>query len=349
MRPDDYADERTEEVIARLEKRIREIFAEAAGEMQGTITEYFAKFKARDEAQRKLLEAGEITQEEYNLWRLAQIGRGERLEALRDKIAQRMTDAHTSAVEYINDSAPSVYALNRNYAAYEIETDLGREVFKTDEMRVSMGIDFILWDEHTVQRLIAEQPDLMPYYPEKKALDRGIDLAWGRKQITRTITAGILQGKSLKKLADDLQERIEKMDRESAIRTARTAMTTAQNAGRQDGYGSAARMGIDIYKKWIETKDHKTRHDHSMASGQTVPYNKPFTVGGYLLMFPGDRSLGAPGKEIYNCRCRTRTVEKQGIEAEPRMMRVRGPDGRNVVVNEMTYPEWKEWVIARGG
>lgn len=349
MKPDDYADERTEEVIARLEKRIREIFAEAAGEMQGTITEYFAKFKARDEAQRRLLEAGEITQEEYNLWRLAQIGRGERLEALRDKLAQRMTDAHTSAVEYINDSAPSVYALNRNYAAYEIETDLGREVFKTDEMRVSMGIDFILWDEHTVQRLIAEQPDLMPYYPEKKALDRGIDLAWGRKQITRTITAGILQGKSLKKLADDLQERIEKMDRESAIRTARTAMTTAQNAGRQDGYESASKLGIDVYKRWIATKDERTRHDHGMADGQTVPYDKPFTVGGYPMMHPGDRSLGAPGKEIYNCRCRMRTVEKPGIEAEPRMMRVRGPDGRNVVVNEMTYQEWREWVKSRGG
>lgn len=349
MKPDDYADERTEEIIARIEKRIREIFAEAAGEMQEAIDEYFAKLKARDEAQRKLMEAGEITQEEYELWRMAQIGRGERLEALRDKIAQRMTDAHTSAVEYINDSTPSVYALNRNYVAYEIETDLGREVFKTDEMRVSMGIDFILWDEHTVQQLIAEQPDLMPYYPEKKALDRGIDLAWGRKQITRTITAGILQGKSLKKLADDLQERIEKMDRESAIRTARTAMTTAQNAGRQDGYESAVKMGIDIYKRWIAAKDHRTRHDHGMADGQTVPHDKPFTVGGYPMMFPGDRSLGAPGKEIYNCRCRTRTVEKPGIEAEPRMMRVRGPDGKNVVVNEMTYKEWEEWVKSRGG
>ena len=37
-----------------------------------------------------------------------------------------------------------------------------------------------------------------------------------------------------------------------------------------------------------------------------------------------------------------RTVEKEGIEAEPRMMRVRDPvTGRNVVVEEMTYQEWK--------
>jgi hypothetical protein len=45
-----------------------------------------------------------------------------------------------------------------------------------------------------------------------------------------------------------------------------------------------------------------------------------------------------------------RTVEKEGIEAEPRQMRVRDPEtGRNVLVNEMTYFEWLEWVSKRGG
>ena len=116
------------------------------------------------------------------------------------------------------------------------------------------------------------------------------------------------------------------------------------------------------------------------------------------MMFPGDKSLNAPGHEIYNCRCTTRTVEKDGIEAEPREMRVMNPKweeakaeetklekklerlkereqaetdpekrkqlrrdritaqndlkeatkkrqglDKNVVVNEMTYPEWKKW------
>ena len=38
-----------------------------------------------------------------------------------------------------------------------------------------------------------------------------------------------------------------------------------------------------------------------------------------------------------------RTVEKEGIEAEPRQMRVRNADGEWELVNEMTYIEWLEW------
>lgn len=61
-------------------------------------------------------------------------------------------------------------------------------------------------------------------------------------------------------------------------------------------------------------------------------------------MFPGDKSINAPGHEIYNCRCTMRTVEKDGIEAEPRQMRVRNPvTGKNELVNEMTYSEWENW------
>ena len=348
MRPDD-ANRQTDQIIRRLEARIARTFREAAEEMAGEIRDYFAKFRIRDNDQQKALERGEITKDEYQAWRIAQIGRGARMESLRDKLAQRMTDALDEATQYINGQMPEVYALNRNYTAYEIETEIGREVFGPQDMRTSLGVDFVLWDEPTVRRLLVEKPDLMPHYPEKRAIDRGIDLAWGKRQITRSITLGILQGKTLKKLADDLQLRIETMSRESALRAARTAMTAAQNAGRQDGYASAAAMGIDVRKRWIATKDARTRHTHGEADGQTVRYDEPFTVGGYPMMFPGDRSLGAPGREIYNCRCRIRTVEKPGIEAEPRKMRVRGPDGRNIVVKEMTYKQWERWVKDRGG
>ena len=45
-----------------------------------------------------------------------------------------------------------------------------------------------------------------------------------------------------------------------------------------------------------------------------------------------------------------RTVEKAGIEAEPRQMRVRDPaTGKNVLVNEMTYAEWEKWKKAVSG
>ena len=42
------------------------------------------------------------------------------------------------------------------------------------------------------------------------------------------------------------------------------------------------------------------------------------------MMFPGDRT-SASGWNIYNCRCGMRSVEKEGIEAEPRQVRIQNP------------------------
>ena len=338
MATPDLGHKMTDKELAKLEKRISSIYGEAAKELQKTIDDYFAQFEKRDAEMKELIgtvvNGKEWTERDYKQWRLAQIGRGKRFEALRDKVAERMTKANQTAVSYVNDATPGIYSLNRNYAAYTIE-------------QVAGDVGFDLWDEQTVKRLIVEQPDLMPYYPEKKAVKRGIDLAYGKKQITASVTSGILQGKSIKGLADDLQIRIPTMNRDSAIRTARTAITGAQNAGRQDSYVAAEKMGIKTRKQWIATKDNRTRHEHGVADGQTVDYDQPFDVGGEDLMFPGDPS-GSPWN-VYNCRCTMRTVEKDGIEAEPRQIRVRDPStGRNVLVNEMTFTEWQEWVKHRG-
>lgn len=65
------------------------------------------------------LDAGEITEQQYKQWRLAQMGRGKRFTALRDKVAERYTDANETAVAYVNDATPGIYTLNRNYSAYK--------------------------------------------------------------------------------------------------------------------------------------------------------------------------------------------------------------------------------------
>ena len=330
---DDLGHKRTEMELAALERRIRKVYRQARKEVQKTIDDYFSQFIKRDSHQQDLLAEGKITVEQYKQWRLNQIGRGKRCEALRDKLAKRYTKANEVAISYVNDASPGVYSLNRNYAAYTIE-------------RVAGDVGFDLWDEQTVKRMIVEEPDVMPYYPPQRAVNRGIDLAYGKRQISAAVTSGILQGKSIGKISSDLQDRIQGINRTSAVRAARTAMTNAQNAGRQDSYVQAAKMGIKVRKRWIATKDMRTRHEHGAADGQTVDYDKPFDVGGEEIMFPGDRS-GSPWN-TYNCRCTMRTVEKEGIEAEPRQMRVRDPEtGRNVLVNEMTYKEWEKWVQSR--
>ncbi len=326
----------TDKELAALERQIQRAYSEANKEINATIADYFEKLKTRDAAQKALLDNGDITEEQYKQWRLAQIGRGERFEALRDQIAERVYEANEVAIAYVNDATPGIYSLNRNYTAYTIE-------------QVHGNVGFTIWDEQTVKRLIVENPDLMPHYPAEKAVQRGIDLAYSKQQISASVTSGILQGKSIGKIADDLQTRIGTMERSSAIRAARTAVTGAQNAGRQDTYEAAAKMGIKLRKRWIATKDMRTRHSHAKLDGQTVGIDETFeSILGSKMLFPGDRD-GAVAADLYNCRCTMRTVEKEGIEAEPRQMRVRNPaTGRNELVNEMTYDEWLEWVKARG-
>ena len=328
----DAAHRATDDELAKLERRIARLYREAADDLQETIEAYFEKFKKRDEEMKALIgtvqNGKEWTEQDYKLWRLNQIGRGRRYEALRDKIAQRMTNAHETAISYVNDATPGIYSLNRNYAAYTIE-------------RVAGNVDFTLWDEQTVRRLIVEKPDLMPYYPKAAAVKRGIDLEYGKKQITKCVTSSVLQGKSIKGISDDLQRYIPTMSRYSAIRTARTAVTGAQNAGRMDSYVAAEKMGIKLKKSWLATIDGRTRHEHALLDGQTVDTDKPFKVDGYELMFPGDPS--GPAHLTYNCRC-TLIAAVDSVETSNAQRRVRNPEtGKNELVSDMTYSEWAGW------
>lgn len=322
----------TDKELAKLERRIAKLYREAGKELQATIDAYFEQFKQRDEEMKALIgtvqNGKEWTEADYKQWRLNQIGRGERYQAMRDKVAHRVTDANAVAVSYTNDATPGIYSLNRNYSAYTIE-------------QVAGNVGFDLWDEQTVKRLMVEQPDLMPYYPPKRALKRGIDLAYGKKQITASVTSSILQGKSIKHMADDLQKRITTMSRDSAIRTARTAVTGAQNAGRMDSYAAAEKMGIKLKREWVATLDNRTRHAHAMLDGQRADIDKPFKVDGYDIMFPGDTS--APGYLVYNCRC-TQIAVVDGANTSSAQRRARNADtGQTEVVSNMSYAEWAGW------
>lgn len=310
----------TDKKLVRLERRITQVFRDAAAEMQETVTAYFAQFEKRDAEMRVMLEAGEIDAAHYKQWLLNQIGRGKSFEALRDEMTRRMADAGAVAYSYINDATPGIYSLNRNFAAYTVELMSGKT-------------GFALWDERTVRRLLVENPDLMPYYPKKLALKRGFDIAWGKKCIKSTVTSSILQGQGIKQMADTLQRKIPTMNRDSAIRAARTAVTGAQNGGRQDTYHAAAGMGIKLKKEWLATLDGRTRPAHGAADGQKVDEDKPFIVDGYKMMYPGDTS--APAYLVYNCRCTT-VAEVDGVNMSDALRRDK--DGR---VTNMTFAQWE--------
>ena len=127
-----------------------------------------------------------------------------------------------------------------------------------------MQISFDIYNTDAVERLREENPDILPTY----TVDSDEDLAYNKNQIN------------------------------SAIKTARTAITCAQNAGNLDSFYKAQEMGIDTEKQWVCTQDDRTRESHLELDGEHIPLDDEFSNG---LQYPGDPS-GDPG-EVYNCRC----------------------------------------------
>ena len=327
----DLAHEWTDEELKKLERRIARVYREARNELDETVKAYFESFRKRDEEMRKLIgtvqNGKEWTEEDYKQWKLNQIGRGRRFEALREKIAERMTHANEIAIAYVNGDMPKIYARNYNYIADSIQEQLG------------VNLDFTVLNEDAVRRLIVEEPDSMPYYPPDRAVKRGIDLAYGKQQITSCVTSSILQGKSLKGMADDLQRRIPTMNRNSAIRAARTATTGAQNAGRLAAAKRAEGMGVISGKRWDATIDSRTRHSHRRLDGEVVGLDEKFSNG---CRFPGD-PRGKPA-EVYNCRCRMGDAVVTRVKWN-RSRKGRNPEtGKWETVTQEMYDEWK-----RGG
>ena len=282
----DTAHRLTDEKLEEMEKRLSAIYSMAEKEIQKTADEYFSKFSKQDEAKRKLLEQGKITEEEYTKWRKGKVMYGKRFTEMKEQCAKQLLNVNKTAVAYINGELPEVYALN--YNALESAVDgVG-------------GYSFTLVDADTVRNFAVTDTSLLPY----KEIDPKKDIPWNMKKINAETLQGILQGESMDKIAKRMMN-VQEMNKTQAIRSARTIVTGAENKGRQDSYARAAADGIILQKEWIATNDSRTRHSHAMLDGAIVDQDKKFDNG---LMFPGDPN-GRP-EETWNCRCTVAAVVK---------------------------------------
>lgn len=123
-----------------------------------------------------------------------------------------------------------------------------------------------------------------------------------RRQLRESIGAaraeGLGTGGVAKRIRDDLGGTIARA-RSHVI--ARTETHQAANAAQHFAAESLGRD--DMKREWISAEDERTREDHAEANGQVVGLEQPFTVGGVLLMYPGD--MGGPPEQVINCRCTT--------------------------------------------
>lgn len=86
-----------------------------------------------------------------------------------------------------------------------------------------------------------------------------------------------------------------------------SALSHAEDEGLAQLIGSGSVRSDQVSSSWDAAEDSATRPSHAAMNGQVRPYGVPFDTGdGYQMLFPGDRSLGAPAKEILACRCARR-------------------------------------------
>lgn len=292
----DTAHEATDRQIAALERRIVKLYTAAGKSLQEYISAYFEKFEKKDEQKRKQLEAGEITEQEFIQWRLAQIGRGKEFEALRNKAAEDLTQVTNEAIEQIAAEMPDAYAINYNQEAETINKDEGSTI-----PLITAAAIILLW---------RHKQDVMT----RPKLNRQKDIAWNRKNFSASVTSSILMNKPLlgknSICTASVTMTVEKSQHSARV-NARTFLTNAETRARQAVYTAAEKLGIHREKTWHTVHDNRVRHQHALMDGITVPATEKFSVDGYDMIGPGDTS--APPYLWYNCRCRMTSKRKKKI------------------------------------
>jgi len=118
----------------------------------------------------------------------------------------------------------------------------------------------------------------------------------------------------INRIADEMNDRIAGITRSRAEVTARTEVISGSNRASQvaaERFQSEQQVGM--VKEWISAQDSRVRPTHVEADGQIVPLKSPFQVGGHRLQHPGDVSLGAPAKEVVQCRCTQASLFREDV------------------------------------
>lgn len=334
----DIAHEWTDEEIRKLRRKFRRTYEQAAREMRRKLDDYLAEFDKANREWKDALKAGDVTKKQYDAWLKSQSMRRDYLVDMSATLAHDAANTNRLCADMINDALPRVYAENANYAAYGIESHFGKthmfDMYDQDTIRRIMGMDE---DDQIIHEVIPYGP----ITPDKELLqsvrvnpNEVRFVAWNRQKFTASIAQSILQGESIPNTAKRLTE-VLNMDERMAARAARTAMTSAENAGRTDSYRRAHGMGIDLEQEWLATTDERTRESHRELDGQHVPVGKSFMVpsNGHLIRFPGDPA--AHGSETWNCRC---TLVAWFPEDGNESLDERWSD----LPKGMTYEQWKQ-------
>lgn len=332
----DKAARATDKITKELEEKLEKEYRRAAEETQAKLEDYLRRYEVKDEKKREELRQIEAqfgvrsaearkAREEYKYWKTGQILIGERWQEMADTLSRDLTNTDMIARSIIHGYMPEVYALNHNYGTFEVESGTW------------YNTSYSLYSRETVERLWRENPKLLPdpkpNSPTAKMLAEHEDMRWNRDHLQSELLQGILQGESIPQLSERMK-RVTDMDKNAAVRNARTMCTGAMNAGRNDAYKRAVSMGIPTIKIWSCAHDGRTRDSHLAIDGEECEVGKEFSNG---CEYPGDPA-GEP-EEVYNCRCCMQCETKRSKHGDYMSELVSSYNGSGKFVS---FDEWQE-------
>ena len=295
----DRGHERTEQIINKIEGRLRAEYEQAAKDLKETIDDYFKRFELKDKKWQEWVNDGKRTQEQYDAWRSQQVMQGKRWKALKEQVATDMLNVAQNARQISQSYIPEIWELNANYGLYQVEVGSGYK----------LPSSLTLYNRDAVARIVKEEPDLMPMGKQVLGdIARGKTKRWERQRLQSIATQGILQGKSNVRIAQDIANTLADGDFKSSMRYARTMSTNAQNGGRYDAYRRLEYNGVPLTLEWAATLDMRTRTSHRLMHGQRRNVNEPFEVDGVEILYPGwlgtqKGDYKVPPDQLWNCRC----------------------------------------------
>lgn len=304
-----YADKK----LSEIDRELRKVYKQAQKELTEKLSDFNKRHRQKDREKRQQMDKGEISKQQYKDWLAGQVFMRGQWERKLDQVNQVMLHHNEQAMRIINDSRLDVFAENyysEGFKAKWIIQDVGFNVYST----------------HAIARLLEKQPQILP----KWKIDEEKDYKWNEKKVNNIIQQGIIQGESVDQIGKRLCEDLSSQNESKMTMFARTAITGAQNAGRQVQMEQSAAAGIKVNKRWIATLDNRTRDLHRARDGEEVPYDEEFSGG---IEYPGDPT--APPEEVYNCRCTMETVYPEYADRSKEWREDETIDG-------VPYEEWKE-------
>ncbi len=308
----------TDDQIIQMEKQLKSVYNQAYKDILQKQKDFNKKYEEKEAKYKEKVAKGQMSQEEFDSWKKGQVFQGEQWQNKKKDILNTIYNSNKIATDIVNGKTQNVFTFNANYMSYELEHGAG----------VNFG--FSLYDSATVVNLIKNDPQLLP----KWKIDQPKDYTWNQKKLNRQISLGIIEGESLDKIATRFSDSLATQNFNKMRTFARTAMTGAQNSGRQFTLENAKGLGIKLKKEWMATLDAHTRINHRELDGQKVDTDKEFEVGGMKIRYPGDPQ--AHPSMVYNCRC---TMVGDIDDYPSSYDRYDNVNGKRI--KNMTYKEWE--------